>query len=428
MSENYIVPEDMQYTVRGEEFFYTAADLESFREKSPQVIIDLLEQKLRPVPFCAHLKRYIHRKAKMSSNMNEISDEDYVEYIKTSFKENGTPPSFDPNSTTKISAAAKNWIKQPVVSRKTVFLLGFGLGMTADEVSAFLKKGILEGDFYFKNPYEIIYHYCYENGFGFEKARELTAAYEESLAVVNSILLESQTLHIRTAFMGIKDSGELLDLLKSYNLNLESTVGFTAKSTFNKLYDECRKIIAVYKQAEEDRIFDEKVEELKGNLLRSKRLFDFERKNLLKSYKEERPFIIYEDITESDVEKYLCSGTPTDKHGNLTKISVSSLAGHFFKKRLSKQRLTEINSGNSEVDRFDLITLKFYICAERDAALPGNSRWWNFVEETNTMLAKCSMGELYTANPYDCFLQLCMLSDVPLATYDEVMEMSYSKE
>lgn len=416
----------MQYTLKRESAFYNAADLEMFREANPQTIINLLQSELTPIPFCNFLKRYIHRKAKFSVDDNTIPDEVYVEFIKNSFKETGTPPSFDPNSTTKISAAAKNWLKQSDVSRKTVFLLGFGLGMSVAEVSEFLKKGISQGDFYFKNPYEIIYHYCYKNGFGYSKAAELIDAYEKNLSAVNATLYFDKTIDARSVLAKVDDSKELLALLKSHNLSIESTVGATAASIFRRLYDDCRKIIATYKQAEADREFEEKLADFKSNLLKSKRLFDFERKNLLKSYKTERPVITYKDVTESDVEKYLCSGTPTDKHGNLTKISKSALAEHFSKKRLSKQHLTDINTGRSEVDRFDLITLKFYICAEKYADLPSNSRWWKFVEETNALLALCSMGELYIANPYDCFLQMCMLTDVPLATYDEVVEISYT--
>lgn len=48
-------------------------------------------------------------------------------------------------------------------------------------------------------------------------------------------------------------------------------------------------------------------------------------------------------------------------------------------------------------------------------------------QEFNEMLNECSMVELYTANPYDAFLQLCMLTDVPLATYDSVIEKSFEE-
>ena len=38
------------------------------------------------------------------------------------------------------------------------------------------------------------------------------------------------------------------------------------------------------------------------------------------------------------------------------------------------------------------------------------------------------MGELYVANPYECFILMCILSDDPLGTYADVWEMAYDTE
>ena len=35
------------------------------------------------------------------------------------------------------------------------------------------------------------------------------------------------------------------------------------------------------------------------------------------------------------------------------------------------------------------------------------------------------MGEIYLANPYETFLLMCMLSDYPMGTYSDVLELSY---
>ncbi len=422
-----ILPDELMFTVKREEDFYNASELEDFKAKDDQVIFDLLLTKMNPIPFCEYLKRYIYVKANFEGNNKEIGDEVYQKFIVDSFRNTGTPPSFT-QTTSKISALAKNWLKQPAVSRNTVFLLGFGLEMSADEVSGFLKKGILEGDFYFKNPYEVIFRHCFENGYNYQKASELTEAYKAYSESFFEVLLEEKTVGAKRLFGNIKDSTELVKLLAKYNLSLENVGGVTVRNTFDSLYDECRQIIAQSKQDEYDRSYEEKLSELKGGLLRNRRLFDFEKKREIENYRSGRKMFTIEDITESDVEKYLCSGTPVDKNGNLTKISSSVLSTHFAKKRLSKQRLADINTGKSEPDRFDLITLKFFIVAEKKQNESANSRWWNFVEETNKMLNECSMGELYIANPYDAFLQLCMLTEVPLATYDSVIEKSFDNQ
>ena len=35
------------------------------------------------------------------------------------------------------------------------------------------------------------------------------------------------------------------------------------------------------------------------------------------------------------------------------------------------------------------------------------------------------MGPLYIANPYECFILMCLLSEDPLGTYSDVLEVSY---
>ena len=421
------IPDELMFTVKREEEFYSASELEAFKVSDDSVIFDFLIRKMNPIPFCDYLKRYIYIKAEMNGDYKEIGDEVYQKYIVESFRKTGTPPSFTPTSA-KISALAKNWLKQSAVSRNTVFLLGFGLEMSADDVSEFLKKGILEGDFYFRNPREVIFRHCYENGLGYQKASELTEAYHAYSNSFFDALLEEKTVGAKRLFGNVKDSAELVRLLAKYNLSVEIVSGVTVQTCFNLLYDECRQIIAESKQAEYDRTYEEKLSGLKGSLLRNRRLFDFEKKREIENYRSTRKVFTITDVTESDVEKHLCSGTPVDKNGNLTKISSSALSAHFAKKRLSKQHLTDINTGKSEPDRFDLITLKFFIVAEKNQDESPNTRWWKFVEETNEMLNECSMGELYIANPYDAFLQLCMLTEVPLATYDSVIEKSFEEQ
>lgn len=422
----YNLPEEFRFTIKGEELFYNASEMEGFKEKDSQIIFDTLVKKINPIPFCEHLKRYVYTKAKFSGKYEEISDEEYLNYIVESFKRTGTPQSFTPTTST-LRALAKNWLKQSMVSRNTVFILGFGLEMTAEEVSGFLKKGIMEGDFYFKNPYEVIFRYCYENGLSYQKASELINAYNEYNDKFLGALLEGKTVDAKKLFGNIKDGIELVSLLAKYKLSIESISGVTVKSCFNRLYDECREIIAKSKQAEYDREFDEKLQDLIKKYSKLTRLFDYQKRDEIENYKRTHKEFTIRDVTESDVEKYLCSGTPIDKNGNLTKISSSALSAHFSKRRLSKQHLTDINTGKSTPDRFDLITLKFFIVSEKSQDDSPNTRWWNFVEETNEMLDECSMGELYIANPYDCFLQLCMLTDVPLATYDSVIERSFEE-
>lgn len=417
----------LDFTIKREDAFYSAAELENFKTQETKVIFNFIKENMYLIPFGDYLKRYIYYKLNLTGDYKEIDNSVYQKYIVDSFKETKTPPSFEPTSS-KISALAKNWLNQTVVSRKTVLLLGFGLKMTVNEVSEFLKKSIQEGDFYFKNPFEIICWYCYKSGFGFNKMQELLNAYEDEIKNFETALLAEETLGIRQDFQKASSNRELLDLLRSHHLNIGQVYSFTAKKQFDVLYSECKKIIAGYRQAEENWEFENELYDFEYALIKKPYIDSSKKKSLLKNFREKQKQITDKDVSESDVEKFLCSGTPIDKKGNLTKISVSSLSANFSKKRMSRQHINDITSGKVSVDRFDLITMKFFIVAHSKFQEKNINRWWAFVEETNKMLDVCSMGELYIANPYDCFLQMCMLTDDPLSTYDSVIEKSYNVE
>ena len=82
-------------------------------------------------------------------------------------------------TSTKLTSLVNNWLTQASVKRETVFLLGFGLRMSADDVSDFLTRVLREQDFDFHNPEEVIYWYCYFKQYGYHKAEELKNRYSE---------------------------------------------------------------------------------------------------------------------------------------------------------------------------------------------------------------------------------------------------------
>ena len=73
---------------------------------------------------------------------------------------------------------------------------------------------------------------------------------------------------------------------------------------------------------------------------------------------------IFQILLTADVEKVICSGIPVNKMGNLKKMSASILAKHFSQKRFSRQRINSIMNHKFPVERFDLITLEFFIVSQ----------------------------------------------------------------
>ena len=134
-----------------------------------------------------------------------------------------------------------------------------------------------------------------------------------------------------------------------------------------------------------------------------------------------------ENITPSDLEKVICNGIPINKMGNLKKMSASILARHFSQKRFSRQRITNILNHKFPVERFDLLTLEFFIVSQEMEDDDPYERYHHFIEEAQKTLKKCGMSEIYIVNPYECFLLMCLLTDCPLAVFSEIWEKSYEE-
>lgn len=392
----------MDFTNKAWDVLYGAVDSNYFRDRDANLIYSALRERMKFIPFGEYLKRYIYRQACLEEPFKEVPLKEYQQIIKGAFSDNNTPQSFDP-TTAKLSALSKKWLTQQTVRRKVVFLLGFGLGMSVDDVNGFLTKGLREQGINAKNPFEVICWYCYKNGFGYPTFEKLWRIYNEtppnSLDV--KLLYSDLTIGARNAMNSINSEAALITFvskLKTDNSYPQHSV--TAKKCFDELYTRAREIVAgIYNN-------DETEKHRKG---------------------QQRVYTI-DDITESDLEHIISSAIPVDRHGNLTPSKASKLNAQFAGKRFSRQHISEVLAGNTEVTRFDLITLNFFIYSQTlDEYANIKARYISFVESTNKILESCFLGELYISNPYECFVLMCILSVDPLGTYADVWEMSYEE-
>ena len=384
--------QDFEFTRKAAQRFRQVVSLDSFEDEDADVIFHYLYKEMKLVSFGDHLKRYIYERAELEEPFSEVPQEVYREIVLESFKETFTPKSMNPTST-KLTALVNNWLTQVSVRRDTLFILGFGLRMTADDVSDFLTRVLKEQDFDFHNPMEVIYWYCYCHQFGYHKAEELKEAYNR---------LEPD--HTKTE--GVIDANNLCldteESLMKYLSYLKAKMGdpMSEKSQafqeFSRLLYRAKEIIAAMYQKDEEEKHGGKV-------------------------------WTAEKITPSDVEKVICSGIPINKMGNLKKMSASILAKHFSQKRFSRQGITIILYHRLPVERFDLITLEFFIVSQEMQEEDPYNRYRHFLEEIQEILLKCGMSEIYIVNPYECFLLMCLLTDCPLAVFSEIWEMSYEE-
>lgn len=426
MSEGDI--KDFDFTEAAWESLYDAIDDTVFLEQDAEVIYNSLKHRLKFIPFGDYLKRYIYLKAGLEEPFTDVSLKEYQLIIKSAFSDNHTPQSFTP-TTAKLSALSKNWLTQQTVKRNVVFLLGFGLNMSVEDVNMFLTKALREPEINPKNPFEVICWYCYKNKYNYLKFEKLWDLYNNTPAnsVDMGLIYSEHTIGVRNSMFSVHDDATLIAHISKLKASDNvSRISITARECFDALYNEARDLIAELYNSSESEEHIAVLFEYQDKLSRSDRLYDFEKLERIKKFRDEKRTFTREDITESDMEHIICAAIPTDRHGNLTPSKASKLNEQFAGKRFSRQHIGEILSGNAEITRFDLITLNFFVFSQKLNVYPeAKQRYMKFLESTNKILEKCFMGSLYIQNPYECFVLMCILSLEPLGTYADVWELSY---
>ncbi len=372
---------ELSFTAQAEESFYAVVDSPDFFRQDAKLIYQALRDQLRPVSFGDYLKRYIYRKAEIGQPFGDVPPEEYQDIIVESFLNRGVPASFE-CSTLRLRAASRNWLTQRCVSREVVLLLGFGLRMTVQDVEELLTKGLQEPRLNPGDPREAICAYCYSRGYGYHRYKSLMDRCREG----NSGPEEGT------------DSPEESELLRRVTELMAGRMGPSgreeARRQFGELYEQARQVTAEILGAEG-------------------------------TGEARSP----ENITPSDIEQVLQAAIPRDRYGNLMPMKKSTLHKQFRGSRLSRQRIEKLTGGTAGVNRYDLLTLHFFVYSQRGPEdVPKLQYYRQFVEQANSMLARCGMGPIYTANPYECFLLMCVLSEDPLGTYADVIEQSYMED
>lgn len=418
------------FTNNAWEALYDAVDNDYFRDQDADLIYSVLKKRLKYIPFGEYLKRYLYQKSGLTDSFESVPLKTYQDIIKGSFSDNYTPQAFE-QTTSKLSALSKNWLTQQTVNRKVVFLLGFGLNMSVDDVNGFLTKALREQGINAKNPFEVICWYCYKNGYGYLKYEKLWKEFQEtpSNSHETKLYYADYTVDVRNTVSTINSDTALIDFVSKLKTSGNAMqLSVTARRTFDDLYKRAQELVAALLNAEEEEQHRTEVAEYQSMLLNSDRITDTERQLRVDKKREQRKQYSTDDITEADLEHIISSAIPIDRHGNLTPSKASKLNAQFSGKRFNRQHISDILSDKSEVTRFDLITLNFFVYSQTLDDYPSQkARYVSFVESTNKILEKCFLGKLYISNPYECFVLMCILSEDPLGTYADVWEMSYDQ-
>ena len=364
---------------------------EGYDENGAQTIIDTLLKSCGELCFGDFLKRYLYRKAEMTEPYETIPSEAFQKMILEEFAGRHVPAHFIPSSAS-LRKLSGNWLHQKTVSRSVVLLLGFGLGMPLEDVELFLTKGLLETGLSPKDPFEVICWYCYRYGLGYFVFSDLWQRY---ISIPNEMLcyvaLGEKTGRLRKQRALIRDEDGLMHYLSRLPQQAEpqKTQSITARERFDRMWTEARRLCAQM-ISDQDAVIRET------------------------------------QVNAADIESILYAAVPRDRHGNLLPAHCAKLSGVFSGKRLTRQRVSDIFSGNTAITRYDLMTISFLIVSLRkDYSSPGQ-RERAFHQETNAILDACGMHPIYPANPYETFLELSILTEDPLCTFSDVFELCYA--
>ena len=419
------------FTANAWDALYDAVDSTYFQDKDADLIYEVLEKRMKFISFGEYLKRYIYRKAGLTEPFEHVPLKVYQQIIRGAFSDNNTPQAFEP-TTAKLSALSKNWLTQQTVKRKVVFLLGFGLAMSADDVNMFLTKALREQGINAKSPFEVICWYCYKNKYSYLKFEKLWQIFFETPPNFPDakILYTDLTVGARNAMNSINSDAELIAFLSKLKApDNRPQLSVTARICFDELFENAKALVAKLYNTEEAKRHKTAVAQYQSMLLNSDRISDAERQAKIIRKREQQKVYSSRNITECDLERIISSAIPVDRHGNLTPSKASKLNAQFAGKRFSRQHISNILAGKSEVTRFDLITLNFFIYSQTIDEYPNvKRRYTSFIEETNELLERCLLGQLYITNPYECFVLMCILSEDPLGTYADVWGMSFQSD
>lgn len=423
----------LDYTQRAYDAVFDVIEDPRFKGHDQETIYQALKEKIQVVSFGDFLKRYIYEKAELRGDYHALPLSEYQQIICDEFKERQTPASFTP-TTARIKNLAKNWLEQRTVNRSVVLLLGFGLGMTDDDVNVFLTKALKEQRLNAKVPSEVICWYCYRNKLSFIRFEQLWKEYTQDISPDagqrNEQLNLDSTMVFKQRMLSISNDTELMEYLRTIpSVPGPARQSVRARKQFDALYDQTKSWVAdVLTEIEES---DARINtgRLQEEMESDDRHFDFEKREMLE--KERNRFRKYhaDDVSPANVEQVIFASVPKDRHGNILPLKLSSLFYQFSGARLSRQHIGDILEGEGQITRYDLITLNFLVFyQEIDKYRTMTERYNAFVVSTNRILEDSDMSPLYPVNPYESFLMMCILSDDPVGTFSDVWELSYTDE
>lgn len=394
----------------------------------------LLEKSYEKYLFGDYLKRMVYELYIFPEDdgrkITEIPEDEYIKDIQQIFKENGMKGvgTLQFGGSTRLTPSnLKRWMGTPCyqVSRELVFLFGFGFNMFAEQVEELLTKVIGQAGFDFRSAQETIYYWCLKHNLGYgglqywqEKYMEIQEEAEEQKE--SGIYEEKEecaggarTRYYKEKAVRITDEDGFKEYLRELErIRRDTRNRITARETLNVVVN-----ILWYELSKERRgetkwleLLIEQKEE--GDAQNRTKRTQREIKTMQKYWREVSLDPLIQSIWQEEDPVAI-----SEKSREL-----APLLPDMWKKRSLQDKL----NGESRVRKEDILTGVFLTYAHQlEKQMPYMSgeekdymvRVETYVEDVNTYLEQCGMGEFYIVQPYEIFLVLCLLYDKPYSFF-----------
>lgn len=400
----------------------------------------LLEKSYEKHLFGDYLKRMVYELYIFPEDgerkITEIPEDEYIKDIQQIFKENGMKGvgTLRLGGSTRLTPSnLKRWMGTPCyqVSREIVFLFGFGFNLFAEQVEELLTKVIGQAGFAFRSAQETIYYWCLKHNLGYSGLQEWQKKYmevkEEAEQQKESGIYEekeecpggARTRYYRERAAHITDESGFKEYLKELErIKRDTRNRMTARETLNVVVN-----ILWYELSKERRgetkwlelLIEQK--EAEGDAQSRTKRTQREIKSMNKYWREVSLDPLIQSIwkEEKNVEV-------SEKSRKL-----AGLLPNLWTKRVLQDKL----NGEIRVRKEDILTGVFLTYAHQlEEQMPYMSgeekdymvRVETYIDDVNTYLEECDMGEFYIVHPYEIFLVLCLLYDKPYSFFLSVWE------
>ena len=330
--------------------------------------------------------------------------DDRISYLKEKYAEKSIPVN---------AANLKRWLtdKRPIsnsTSRELVFQFCFAMSMSLDEVIEFFLKVYFECPFNFRVVDEVVYYFCFSNGYDYATASDLKQKAETILKEAHQVDSKVEfTTSIGAELKHIHTEQELLQYI-SDNAPEFLCNNKTAYKYAEQLLEECTDLAKKSLDAEKDNTGDIDKETHHTEKKQNVDLFLF--------------VLFGADLLQYKKDKSFSKAA-----------AFPELVKNNFPLKMQLSKIKNREQVSYETMRKALILLQFYayfaslfyenrhdttFCSIEDDFI-------TFIEETNDLLISCGYPVLYVRNPYDWLILHCANNPYPLQEFKDAVTRYY---